>query len=39
MEKPADDPHHHLTDGRVTIIVSPWAITDYSSQQGQFFSL
>jgi hypothetical protein len=29
MEKPADDPSHYLTDGRVTIIVSPWAITDY----------
>lgn len=29
LEKPADDPNHYLTDGRVTMIVSPWAITDY----------
>ena len=29
LEKPADDPNHYLSDGRVTIIVSPWAITDY----------
>ena len=28
-EKPADDPNHYLTDGRVTIIISPWSITDY----------
>jgi len=29
LEKPGDDPNHYLTDGRVTIIVAPWAITDY----------
>jgi catechol 2,3-dioxygenase-like lactoylglutathione lyase family enzyme len=29
LEKPADDPSHYLTDGRVTLVVSPWAITDY----------
>ena len=28
-EKPNDDPNHYLTDGRVTIVVAPWAITDY----------
>jgi len=29
MEKPADDPSHYLTDGRMTMIISPWAITDF----------
>ena len=29
LEKPADDRSHYLTDGRVTMIISPWAITDY----------
>jgi len=29
LEKPADDANHYLTDGRVTMVVSPWAITDY----------
>ena len=29
LEKPGDDPNHYLTDGWVTIIVAPWAITDY----------
>ena len=28
-EKPNDDPNHYLTDGRVTMIVAPWSITDY----------
>ena len=27
LEKPADDPNHYLTDGRVTMVISPWAIT------------
>lgn len=29
MEKPADDPNHYLTDGRMTMVISPWAITDF----------
>src|SRR5262249_60699089 len=29
LEKPADDPSHYLTDGRVTLVVSPWSISDY----------
>ena len=29
LEKPADDRNHYLSDGRVTMIISPWAITDY----------
>ncbi len=29
MEKPAGDPNSYLTDGRVTLIVLPWHITDY----------
>ncbi|MFQ5683897.1 MAG: VOC family protein [Candidatus Binatia bacterium] len=28
-EKPADDPNFYLTDGKVTLIVCPWKITDY----------
>ncbi|HLN82026.1 MAG TPA: VOC family protein, partial [Candidatus Binatia bacterium] len=27
LEKPADDRNHYLSDGRVTMIISPWAIT------------
>ena len=29
LEKPAADPSFYLTDGRVTLIVMPWKITDY----------
>lgn len=29
LEKPAGDPNFYLTDGRVTLIVMPWKITDY----------
>ncbi len=29
LEKPAGDPNFYLTDGRVTLIVMPWNITDY----------
>jgi hypothetical protein len=29
MEKPADEPSHYLTDGRMTIVISPWGITNY----------
>jgi len=29
MEKPGDDPNFYLTDGKVTLIVYPWKITDY----------
>ena len=29
-EKPADDPNCYLTDGRVTLIISPWKISDYA---------
>lgn len=29
MEKPAGDPNSYLTDGRVTLVVYPWKITDY----------
>jgi predicted enzyme related to lactoylglutathione lyase len=28
-EKPAGDPNHYLTDGRVTLVVMPWNIADY----------
>ena len=28
LEKPGDDPNHYLTDGRVTLVVSPWSIND-----------
>ncbi len=30
MEKPGDDPNSYLTDGRVTLIVCPWKISDFS---------
>ena len=29
MEKPAGDPDHYLSDGRVTLAILPWQITDY----------
>ena len=29
LEKPAGDPSSYLTDGRVTLVVSPWHIVDY----------
>ena len=29
MEKPSGDPNYYLTDGKVTLVVSPWKITDY----------
>ena len=28
-EKASEDPNFYLTDGRVTLIISPWNITDY----------
>jgi predicted enzyme related to lactoylglutathione lyase len=28
--KPAGDPNHYLTDGRVTMVVRPWQIDDYA---------
>jgi catechol 2,3-dioxygenase-like lactoylglutathione lyase family enzyme len=28
-EKALEDPNHYLTDGRVTLIVSPWKMTDF----------
>jgi len=28
-EKPADDPSSYLTDGRVTLIITPWKISDF----------
>jgi predicted enzyme related to lactoylglutathione lyase len=28
--KPAGDPNHYLTDGRVTMVVRPWKIDDYA---------
>ncbi|HWO40611.1 MAG TPA: VOC family protein [Candidatus Eisenbacteria bacterium] len=30
LEKPAGDPNHYLSDGRVTLMVMPWRITDFS---------
>ena len=30
MEKPADDPNSYLTDGRVTLVVCPWKISDFN---------
>jgi catechol 2,3-dioxygenase-like lactoylglutathione lyase family enzyme len=30
MEKPADDPNAYFTDGRVTLVISPWKISDYA---------
>ncbi|MGH7774709.1 MAG: VOC family protein [Candidatus Binatia bacterium] len=29
LEKPADDPNYYLSDGRVTLVIYPWKITDY----------
>ncbi len=29
LEKPADDPNFYLTDGKVTMVILPWNITDY----------
>ena len=29
MEKPAGDPNHYLSDGKVTLAVMPWQITDF----------
>lgn len=29
QEKPASDPNHYLSDGRVTLVLSPWQITDF----------
>lgn len=29
MEKPANDPNAYLTDGRVTLIIMPWKISDF----------
>jgi hypothetical protein len=29
LEKPAGDPNHYLSDGRVTLTIMPWDITDY----------
>ncbi|MFQ5904910.1 MAG: VOC family protein [Candidatus Binatia bacterium] len=29
LEKPAGDPNFYLTDGKVTLVVIPWNITDY----------
>jgi catechol 2,3-dioxygenase-like lactoylglutathione lyase family enzyme len=29
LEKPAGDPNYYLSDGRVTLTIMPWDITDY----------
>ena len=29
-EKPAGDPNTYLTDGRVTLVIAPWKISDYA---------
>jgi predicted enzyme related to lactoylglutathione lyase len=29
LEKPAGDPNYYLTDGRLTLTIMPWDITDY----------
>ena len=29
LEKPAGDPNHYLSDGRVTLAVMPWKISDF----------
>jgi catechol 2,3-dioxygenase-like lactoylglutathione lyase family enzyme len=29
LEKPGGDPNHYLTDGKVTLAVMPWQITDF----------
>ena len=30
LEKPAGDPNHYLSDGKVTLAVLPWQITDFA---------
>jgi len=30
LEKPAGDPNYYLSDGRVTLTIIPWDITDYA---------
>ncbi len=30
MEKPANDPNHYLSDGKVTLAIFPWQITDFA---------
>ena len=30
LEKPAGDPNHYLSDGKVTLAVMPWKISDFS---------
>ena len=30
MEKPAGDPNHYLSDGKVTLAVMPWKISDFA---------
>jgi hypothetical protein len=29
LEKPAGDPNHYLSDGKVTLAVMPWKIADF----------
>jgi hypothetical protein len=29
LEKPAGDPNHYLSDGKVTLAVMPWKISDF----------
>ena len=29
LEKPADDPNHYLSDGKVMLAILPWQITDF----------
>ena len=29
LEKPANDPNHYLSDGKVTLVVMPWKIADF----------
>src|ERR687891_675438 len=29
LEKPAGDPNHYLSDGKVTLAIFPWQITDF----------
>jgi catechol 2,3-dioxygenase-like lactoylglutathione lyase family enzyme len=29
LEKPANDPNHYLSDGKVTLAIFPWQITDF----------
>ena len=30
LEKPAGDPNHYLSDGKVTLAVMPWKISDFA---------